>query len=1003
MKNKKKKLILRSTLLALLLIPLVALNGAAVYWSQALLLFFGTVGGEKNVAYNLYASAYEDTDDLYQELERFVETVVDEGAVLLKNENALPLSGTESITLFGQGSVNWLSTGTGSSQIQQSDFPDLTLKKSMEDAGFRVNPTVWDFYENTGKRLGQGGGGQNANWKLNETDWDTLQSQCGSSFEDYKDVAVLVVSRIGCEGGDLPRDMSWYEGTAEENYLQLGSTEKEILEGIQKAGFRKTVVILNVCNAVQLDFLKEESLGVDACFVIGGTGANGLSEIGKLFNGTVNPSGHLPDTYVYDNFSSPAMQNFGDQRYVTAAGELLGDDYALINYGEGIYVGYKYYETRYEDKIMGTGNAGAYDYASVVAYPFGYGLSYTEFTYGDFVLTDNGDGTLTAQVKVTNSGSVPGKDAVGLYYQAPYTQYDKENGVEKASVNLADFGKTKELAPGESETLSFIFQAAETMKSYDTRGTGGYILDAGTYYITPAQDAHAAVNQILSAKGYTAEQGMTQEGDAALVGRYEVEELLTLPTDPVTGTEVTNRFADAEAPDAVYLSRSDWSVMENDGLRYCTDTLAVNEKLTVGVHTADEELIASLKNIGWEASGIPASAEDSSEAVVDTPAGLELVDMIGADYEDPRWDTLISQAKVSEIHSLYNRAGYMTQAVESIGKPQTSDLDGGLGLSNYINNWHCFAYPAENVMSAAWNKSLAQKMGELVGEEALLTGVSGWYAPAMNIHRTPFSGRNYDYYSEDPVLSGKMGAAEVRGASSKGMYTFIKHFAVNDQETKRSSLCTWVQEQAMREIYLKPFEITVKEGGTTGVMASMNRIGYRYTRGSYALLTEVLREEWGFRGAVITDACQTAKEYSDMALAAGVDLQLNTAENKLTDTKSPVVRHALQKAAKNTCYMVANSLAMNGVVKGQGFSSGFPVYILILVALDVIWISLLVFGEYRVIRAYRRKEADANEVLIRQRMSTKKKLIIGGIAAILLFAAAFGIYRVISFIMGKMI
>lgn len=1000
MKKKKVKLISFSAILAVLLILVIAANAVALYWSRALLLYFGTIGGTDAVG---YSQAYADNTVLRQDLAGFVREVVDEGSILLKNDGALPLTGNEKVTLLGQGSVNWLSTGTGSSEIADSEYADLTLKKSLEDAGFSVNEAVWNYYSGTGLRLSRGGGGANAEWKLNETDWATIEAQCGSSLDAYNDAAVLVVSRIGCEGGDLPRDMSWYGGTADENYLKLSATERGLLEGAKKAGFKKIVVILNTCNALQMDFVDDPALGVDACLVVGGTGANGLEEVGKILSGVVNPSGHTTDTYVYDNFSSPVMQNFGDQRYITAAGELLGDDYAFINYAESIYVGYKYYETRYEDKVMGTGNAGDYSYASTVAFPFGYGLSYTSFAYSEFSLKENKDGTLTAKVKVTNIGDTAGKDAVGLYYQAPYTEYDIENRVEKASVNLADFAKTKMLDPGQSEVITFTFDANDTMKSYDANKTRGYIMDPGTYYVTAAPDAHEALNNILSAKGYTVEQGMTSAGDAALVGTHSVSELITLQTDSVTGTVVTNQFDDATAADAVYLSRSDWSAMENDGLRYATGSMPLSEKQTVGTHVADEELIANLKNIGWSASGIPVSAEDSSEPVIDTPAGLQLVDMIGADYDDPRWEQLISQAKVSEIHSLYNRAGYMTEAVESIGKPQTTDLDGGLGLTSYISEWHCFAYPAENVLAATWNQDLAEKMGELIGEEALLTGVSGWYAPAMNIHRSPFSGRNYDYYSEDAVLSGKMGAGEVRGASSKGMYTFIKHFAVNDQETKRSSLSTWVQEQAMREIYLKPFELAVKEGGSTGVMASMNRIGYRFTRGSYALLTTVLREEWGFRGAVITDACQTANEYSDMALAAGIDLQLNTAKNKLTDTKSPVVRNALQKAAKNTCYMVANSLAMNSYVEGVPYSPGFPVYIIIMAAFDVLAVALLGVGEFMVIANYRKPDLGADGTAAKKRMSTKKKIVVMCVILMIVAALAFGAWRAISYIMSKMI
>lgn len=998
--TKKKRLVSVSAVFAVLLVLVLVINAVALYWGQALLLFFGTIGGTSSVG---YTKAYTDNTELHQALTDFVEAVVDEGSVLLKNDGALPLAEGTRVTLLGQGSVNWLSSGTGSSEIADSDFADLTLKKSLEDAGFLVNEDVWNYYSGTGKRISRGGGGENADWALNETDWDTIQSQCGASLGEYSDAAVLVVSRIGCEGGDLPRNMTWYGGTEDENYLQLSETERGLLRGAKEAGFEKIIVLLNTCNAVQMDFLSDVSLGVSACLTIGATGANGLQEVGKILSGEVNPSGHAVDTYVYDNFSSPVMQNFGDQRYITASGELLGDDYAFINYGESIYVGYKYYETRYEDKVMGTGNAGDYSYADTVAFPFGYGLSYTEFEYHDFVLSEKEDGTLTASVTVTNVGGVPGKDAVGLYYQAPYTGYDVENRVEKASVNLANYAKTQMLDPGQSETVTFTFDPNDTMKSYDANGAKAYIMDPGAYYITAAPDAHEAVNNFLNVKGYTVGQGMTSAGDPALVGTYTVDELTVLPTDSVTGTTVTNQFDDATAADAVYLSRNDWSAMENNGLRYADGAIALSEKNVAGTRVADETLIANLKNIGWSASGIPASAEDNSEAVIDTPAGLQLVDLIGADYEDPRWETLISQAKVSEIHTLYNRAGYMTEGIESIGKPQTNDLDGGLGLTSYISEWHCFAYPAENVLAATWNQELAEQMGSLVGEEALLTGVNGWYAPAMNIHRSPFSGRNYDYYSEDAVLSGKMGAAVVRGASSKGMYTFIKHFAVNDQETKRSSLSTWVQEQAMREIYLKPFELAVKEGGSTGVMASMNRIGYRYTRGSYALLTTVLRDEWGFRGAVITDACQTAKEYSDMALAAGIDLQLNTAPNKLTDTKNPVVRHALQRAAKNTCYMVANSSAMNAYLEGTPQSRGIPVYILILAAFDVLAVAALAFGEIRAVLRYRKPEQNADSAAVPYGMSRKKKLVLLCVLLVLVAAIVLVGWNAYAYIMSKMI
>ena len=354
--------------------------------------------------------------------------------------------------------------------------------------------------------------------------------------------------------------------------------------------------------------------------------------------------------------------------------------------------------------------------------------------------------------------------------------------------------------------------------------------------------------------------------------------------------------------------------------------------------------------------------------------------------------------KVSELHSLYNMAGYMTQAVESINKPATNDLDGGLGLTNYINNWHSFAYPAESVTASTWNKEIAAEFGSLIGDESLSTGVNGWYAPAMNIHRSPFSGRNYDYYSEDPILSGKMGAEVVKNANQKGLYTYVKHFAVNDQETKRSSLATWLQEQTMREIYLKPFELAVKEGGTTAMMASMNRIGYRFTRGSYALLTSLLREEWGFRGAVITDACLTKGEYSDMALAAGIDLQLNTTPNKLTDTKNNVIRHALQNAAHNTCYMVANSHTMYGLSKGENATSGIPIYLIILGVLDLLFFAAAATIELRAIHVYHHGEPELSA-----EARKRKTIIMTVILAVLAVAVIVGGLFLYNYIAGKQI
>lgn len=955
MKVKKLKLIIYTAVAFLILAVVAAVNVVAVYFDQALLLYLGTVGGN---ATGTSLSSYESDEDLRAAQRQLVRDIVDEGTVLLKNDEALPLSKSEKVTIFGQSSVYWANAGTGSASMGGGSS-EFDLKKSLEQAGFSVNGTVWDYYKNSGKEPAAGGSGQSADWSLNETDWNTLKSACGQSFGDYKDAAVVIFSRVGCEGADLPREMSRYDGLASEHYLELSLTERGLLSGLREEGFKKIIVILKASNAMQMDFTDL----ADACMWLGSTGDNGVEEVGKILSGEVNPSGHLADTLAYDNFSAPAMQNFGDFRYVDASGELTGENY--MNYAEGIYVGYKYYETRYEDAVMGTGNAGDYDYAREVAYPFGYGISYTDFSYENFSMTESG-GDVTVKVTVRNTGEVAGKDAVQVYYQAPFTDYDKENGVEKASVNLAAFAKTEVIQPGKTQEVTLTFDAADVMKSYDVSGAKSYILDAGDYYVTVASDAHSALNNILAKKGYTAADGMTSAGNADMVAVYGVREFTVLDKDSATGNAVANLFDDACLGDAVYLSRTDWSVMENDGLRYATGVKSgvshtTDAEQNVYTAVADEELIAKLNDIGWEASGIPDSAEDTSEATVEKSAGISFYDMDGVPYDDPRWDELIEQMSVSELHSLYNKAGYSTQAIDSIGKPRTYDYDGPLGLTSYISGWNSFSYPSTIMLATSWNTEIAKRMGELVGEDGLRAGISGWYAPAMNIHRTPFSGRNYEYYSEDAVLSGAIGAAEVSGCRSKGLCTYVKHFAVNDVETERSSLAVWADEQTMREIYFKPFEYAVKEGKTNAMMASMNRIGCRYTRGSYALLTSLLREEWGFEGAVITDFTATKNEYSDMSLAAGVDLQLDTSANTLTSTKPNEVRHALQRAAKNTCYMVANSFMMDiGLV-----SEGVAVWVILVILLDILAVAGCGIGEWIYTRDYirgRRAEKMLEEV-----------------------------------------
>lgn len=995
MKNKKYFAGMNA-ILAVILAVVIAINLVAVYWDGALRIVLGTVGGDSQTSLesdgNFYNTDYKSDEDLKNAQEQLAHDIAVEGSVLLKNDNAaLPLAAGSNVTIFGEAATDWLINGTGSSAIGTESYSHVNVKWSLEKAGFNVNQTVWDYYSNDG--VSRGGGSSNGDWSVNDKSWETLTADVGANaFDGYKDAAIVVLGRTGGEGRDLATDMSAFGGTSEESYLELTAEERSLLEGVHNAGFSKVVVVMNMANVFETGFLNQEEYGIDACLLVGPTGAYGLEALGAVLCGEENPSGRLVDTWVYDDFSAPAMQNFGNSRYVDADGNAYGNNYTYVNYAEGIYVGYRYYETRYEDTVMGTANVGEYDYDSLVAYPFGYGSSYTTFEWSNYQMSV-ADGVVTASVDVTNTGDMAGKDVVEVYYQSPYTDYDKQNKVEKAAVVLGGFAKTAQLNPGEKETVTVTFDVND-MKSYDANGAGSYILDDGTYYITAAQNAHQAVNNVLAAKGFTVDAGVQD-----MVGSYEQAEFVTLNTDDATGNEVANRFDDVKVTDAEYLTRQNWSMMDNNGLAYSTGTVDI-DGTTYPSHVADSALIANIDAAGWEASGRPAEADNNDPVTVDTDKGLQLIDMFGLSFDDPKWDDLLDELKVSEMHLLYNKSGFNTPMVESVNKPATIDTDGPAGLAMFMSGWGSFNYTTDYLLASTWNVELAEKLGQLVGEDGLRSNTVGWYAPAMNTHRTPFGGRCFEYYSEDPIVSGKIGAAECRGATSKGLITYIKHFALNEQETNRSTVCTWSNEQAIREIYLAPFEISIKEGNANGVMDSMNRIGYRYTRGSYSLLTSVLRDEWGYTGTVITDAANVSPELvNDQCLAAGTDLQLTTGQNKLSDTKTNRVRNALRLASKHTLYAVGNSAAMNGIttttVLGNG---GFPVYQILMIVLDAITAIGLILGELSIVK---KAKQEAPVLTEDEKKKIRTRRIITLIVVIVVIAViAIGLYVYID---GKMI
>ena len=648
--KKSTYLIIWTLVIALLCSAVGVVNYEALYWDSALTLYFGEVG-VKNVSTVTF-----DTDDHAQ----VANLIVAEGAVLLKNEkNALPMKGGK-ISLFGIDNKNGV------------------LQKVLENEGFTVNPTLAAFYAASSHSSGAGSlsagnGSETGGWVIDEVPQSEYTADVKASYKDYNDAAVVVLMRTGAEGNDLPYDMSRYGGSADENYLELNKDEKELLAEVHKA-FDKVIVLISSANAMQMDFADKAEYGIDAVLWYARP-AGGIGSIAKILSGAINPSGRLVDTYVYDNMSSAAMQNFGDYRYVNEDGSLSG--YSYVNYAEGIYVGYKYYETRYEDAVLKQGNAGDYDYAATVAYPFGYGLSYTDFEWSDLKVDWDGD-LCTASVTVKNTGFTSGKDVVEFYVQSPYIP----GGVEKAAVSLAQYVKTSELAPGESQRVSVTF-SKQDIASYDAKDAKTYVIDAGDWYVTAAHDAHEAVNNVLAAKGKTTADGMTANGNTAMAAKYTVSERELLNTDAVSGAEVTNQLDDiVYADDTVYLSRSDWSVMDNNGLEYATGVAkgvsnVGNISGDAPTYVISDDLRAKFELKGFAASLNPTDPTDAAlypgkEAYTyGAKNNLKLIDMVGLDYNDPKWDLLLDELKLSEMHQLFNKSGWGSLAVESVGKPKT--------------------------------------------------------------------------------------------------------------------------------------------------------------------------------------------------------------------------------------------------------------------------------------------------------------------------------------------
>ncbi|MDN4478940.1 glycoside hydrolase family 3 C-terminal domain-containing protein [Demequina sp. SYSU T00039] len=850
-------------------------------------------------------ASYDSLESEQEDAFALVEEIESEGVVLAKNEAAaLPLASGAKVTLLGRFSADPVFGGAGSGSVDTSTAVNAIT--GLENAGFDVNPTAYAMFESFAADAPKADivmdDPAGSTYVIGEMPVDQYTDEATASFADYADAAVVVIGRGGGEGGDLAQDMTDVPGAADEraqageHMLELNQDEKAMLE-VAKASFDTVIVVVNASTSMEMGVIQDDP-EIDGVLLIGSPGQTGYNAVGDVLSGAVNPSGRTVDTWSADFTQDPTWSNFGNFQY-SNVDSVNGPGY-FVQYEEGIYVGYRYYETAAAE--------GFIDYDSAVVYPFGYGLSYTDFSW-EIAGEELGgtDGDITVDVTVTNTGDVAGKDVVELYYNAPYTA----GGIEKAEVVLGAFEKTSLLEPGQSETVTLTL-AVEDMASYDYETAGAYVLEAGDYELRVQTDSHTLAEGVEPIS-YTV-------GDTIVYGEDNPRE-----SDGVAATnqfdDVSALFSDtAEDGKIVNLSRADFAGT--------WPTAPTEADLT-----ATDEIVAAFD--AYDAAAA-AEASDAEMPVTGAENGLQLIDLRGLDFDHPLWEDMLDQLTVEEITKVILNGAYNTDAIESVVKPATVDLDGPAGFSSFLNDaYNGTAYPSEVVIAQTWNKEIAHRMGAQVGEEALQMGANGWYAPALNIHRSPFAGRNFEYYSEDPVLSGEMAKATSEGALTKGVYTFLKHFAMNDQETNRvnNGVASWANEQAIREIYLKAFEIPVKEVtgeisyisddegtvetaevGQMAMMSSFNRIGSTWAGGSKALMTDVLRDEWGFEGFVITDFNLYGYMYPDQAIDAGTDHMLTFEPFKvLEDTTSALAVSNLRTVAHHMLFTVANSNAMDGI------------------------------------------------------------------------------------------
>ena len=851
------------------------------------------------------------------------EDIADEGIVLLDNAGTLPLAKNSKLNVFGWASTNPCYSGTGSGALSDA-YPTVSLLEGLTNAGFELNTELSDFY--TAYRADRPEVGMFAqDWTLPEPEAAQYSDDLINNAKAFSDTAMIVITRVGGEGADLPTDVStvtydaghsYNDFEPGEHYLQLSKTEEDMVDLVCK-NFDNVIVVYNGANAMELGWVKDHSQ-IKSVIWCAGTGQSGFNALGSVLCGDVNPSGRTIDTFVYDLTATPTWNNFGNMLYDNM-NEFEADSFgtkvtpAFVNYVENIYVGYKFYETAAAEGLI--------DYDKTVVYPFGHGLSYTSFTQTLNSVTES-DGTITVDVTVTNTGSVSGKDVVEVYYNPPYTN----GGIEKASANLIGFAKTSEIAAGASENVQVTFKA-EDMASYDAHGKGCYVLEKGDYIISINSDSHNAIDS----KTYTV-----------------ASDIVYNESNPRSSdqTVATNEFDFAEG-NVTYLSRADGFA------NYAEATAA----------PTDYSMPAEAKATFYNNSNYDPNDFNNPDDVAPTTGaknGIQLADMVGVAYDDEKWDSFLDQLTVADMDSLIALGGYQSVAVSSVGKVQAIDCDGPASINNNFTQQGSIGFPSAVMIAATWNTDLAHSFGESIGKMADDMGVSGWYAPAMNIHRSAFAGRNFEYYSEDGVLSGAIASHAIMGSQEQGVYAFMKHFALNDQETNRCGmLCTWASEQAIREIYLKPFEACVKNADCHAVMSSFNYIGNTYAGNCPELLINVLRNEWGFVGMVLTDYYGVyGYQDSDHLIRNGGDFCLvnyDTETNHLTDTTSATALVCARQACKNILYTVANSRAYYP----ENLNPGMATWEKVMIGVDVVGVLALIALEILVAKkgyAKRKKE-----------------------------------------------